>query len=70
MIELEDKLISQDIFSKQFVCNLSACKGACCWEGDFGAPLEDKELEKQLDAEAAAIILEDFLKLLDQTKEK
>ncbi|MEL7222168.1 MAG: DUF3109 family protein [Bacteroidota bacterium] len=25
-------------------CNLDACKGACCWEGDAGAPLEDHEL--------------------------
>jgi len=27
------------------MCNLNACKGACCWEGDFGAPLEDEELQ-------------------------
>ncbi|MEL7162649.1 MAG: DUF3109 family protein, partial [Bacteroidota bacterium] len=26
--------------------NLDACKGACCWEGDFGAPLEDEELAR------------------------
>lgn len=46
MIELDNKLISQDIFTKQFVCNLSACKGSCCVEGDAGAPLELEE--KQL----------------------
>jgi hypothetical protein len=45
MIELEDKLISEEIFTKQFVCNLSACKGACCVEGDAGAPLESEEKE-------------------------
>ena len=45
MIEIEGKLISQEIFSKQFVCDLSACKGACCIEGDAGAPLEPGEKE-------------------------
>ena len=46
MIELDNKLISEEIFSKQFVCDLSACKGACCIEGDAGAPIEliEKEL--------------------------
>ncbi len=44
MIIVQDKLVSDDIVEQQFICNLSACKGACCWEGDFGAPLEAAEL--------------------------
>ena len=45
MIILQDKyLVSDDVLEKQFVCNLNACKGACCWEGDAGAPLEEEEL--------------------------
>lgn len=44
MIIIEDVLISEDIVNEQFVCNLKACKGACCWEGDWGAPLEKAEL--------------------------
>ena len=40
MIQIDDKLISEDIFSEEFVCNLSRCKGACCVAGDVGAPLE------------------------------
>jgi len=44
MIIIEDVLISDDILEKQFICNLKACKGACCWEGDYGAPLTDEEL--------------------------
>ena len=44
MIIVQDKLISDDVVSEQFVCNLDACKGACCWEGDSGAPLEKAEL--------------------------
>ena len=44
MIQIDDKLISEDIFSEEFVCNLSKCKGACCVDGDTGAPLEKSEL--------------------------
>lgn len=44
MIQIDDKLISEDIFSEEFVCNLSKCKGACCVEGDVGAPLDKEEL--------------------------
>ena len=45
MLIVEGKLISRDVVEEQFMCNLEACKGACCWEGDFGAPLEKEELE-------------------------
>jgi len=38
-------LVSDDVVEKQFVCDLSRCKGGCCEEGDAGAPLEDEELE-------------------------
>lgn len=44
MIIVQDKLVSDDLVEQQFVCNLSACLGACCWEGDYGAPLEPAEL--------------------------
>lgn len=53
LIEIDDKIISTEIFSKKFVCDLSACKGACCIEGNGGAPLkfdEVKEIEKHFDA--------------------
>jgi len=44
MVIIQDKLLSDDIFEEQFLCNLKACKGACCWKGEFGAPLEKEEL--------------------------
>ena len=44
MIVIQDKLMSDEVIQEQFVCNLTACKGACCWEGDSGAPLEADEL--------------------------
>lgn len=45
MIIIKDILVSDDLVEEQFMCNLNACKGACCWEGDWGAPLEEKEME-------------------------
>jgi len=46
MIQIDDKLLSEDLFSEHFVCDLSACKGACCVEGDAGAPLLEDEIDK------------------------
>ncbi|MEM6698037.1 MAG: DUF3109 family protein [Bacteroidota bacterium] len=45
MLVIQDKFVSLDIIEEQFLCNLNACKGACCWEGDSGAPLEVEELK-------------------------
>ncbi len=44
MIQVEDKILSELIFERKFVCDLNKCKGACCVEGDAGAPLEKDEL--------------------------
>jgi hypothetical protein len=44
LIEIEDKIISTEIFERKFVCDLNACKGACCVEGDGGAPLTMEEV--------------------------
>lgn len=44
MILVENTVISDDVAEKFFVCNLEKCKGACCVEGDLGAPLEESEL--------------------------
>ncbi len=40
-----ERLVHLDVVKEYFACELSACKGACCWEGDYGAPLETAELE-------------------------
>lgn len=45
MILLEDKLISEDLMEKNFICNLSKCAGACCVKGDAGAPLTEGEVD-------------------------
>lgn len=46
MIAIENKLISDEIIEEQFVCDLSRCKGACCVDGDAGAPLSIDELKE------------------------
>ena len=43
MIEIDNKLVSEDVLEKEFLCNLSKCKGACCVGGDVGAPLNEEE---------------------------
>ena len=43
MMLVGNAVLSDDIKENFFVCDLEACKGACCVEGDSGAPLEDDE---------------------------
>lgn len=43
MIAIDNKLISDEVVEKQFVCNLDKCKGGCCVDGDTGAPITQEE---------------------------
>lgn len=43
MVEIGRAIISRDVFEKHFMCDLLKCKGACCVEGDSGAPLTNEE---------------------------
>ncbi len=45
MIVIDNKLISDEVAEEQFVCDLNKCKGACCEDGDAGAPLTKEELD-------------------------
>ncbi|ALJ05323.1 hypothetical protein APS56_09385 [Pseudalgibacter alginicilyticus] len=45
MFQIGKTIVSEDIIEKDFLCNLSACKGACCVDGDAGAPLDKEELD-------------------------
>jgi len=51
MIQIDDKILSVDIFENYFCCDLASCLGACCVHGQSGAPLEHEEV----------MILEDIL---------
>ncbi|MEO7049031.1 MAG: DUF3109 family protein [Ferruginibacter sp.] len=46
MIAIDNVLLSDEIVKAQFVCDLSKCKGACCVDGDAGAPLDKNELKE------------------------
>ena len=46
MIFIKNILVSQEILEKKFMCDLKSCKGACCVEGNAGAPLEKGEIKK------------------------
>lgn len=49
MFQLGKTIVSEDIIEKDFVCNLNACKGKCCIDGEAGAPLEENELKILMD---------------------
>lgn len=66
MVQIGDVIVSPDIFTEYFCCDLEKCKGECCIEGDAGAPVtldEVAELENVLEtvwpdlsAQAQAVI--------------
>ncbi|MDC3353773.1 DUF3109 family protein [Schleiferiaceae bacterium] len=44
MIQIGETIVSQVAFEHAFCCDLSKCQGACCVEGDAGAPLQESEV--------------------------
>lgn len=50
MIAIDNVLVSDEVVSEQFVCDLTKCKGGCCEDGDAGAPLETTELNELINA--------------------
>ncbi len=46
MLEIQDTLVSLDLAERYFCCDLEACKGQCCLDGDAGAPLDNGEADK------------------------
>jgi hypothetical protein len=58
MIIIGNTLVSEDLFDQEFICNLSACKGSCCIEGDAGAPVTLAEKER---IEKAFPLIEPYL---------
>ena len=43
--DVDNLLLEKELFTKKFVCDLNACKGACCVQGDAGAPLTLEEID-------------------------
>lgn len=51
MLQIKDTLVSLDLAERFFCCDLDACLGRCCIEGDAGAPItpeEKTQIEKAL----------------------
>ncbi|MEX2513825.1 MAG: DUF3109 family protein [Cyclobacteriaceae bacterium] len=80
MILVGNAVLTDDIKEKLFVCDLEKCKGACCVQGDAGAPLTEEEtkiLEKEFTAispclteEGRLAIAEKGTWVIDQEGEK
>ncbi len=45
VIQIDKSIVSFDVLTTHFACDLSKCKGACCVHGDSGAPLEPEEVK-------------------------
>ena len=58
MFQLDKTIVSEELFEKDFVCNLSACKGFCCVDGDAGAPVTNEEA-KIMEANELKVDFED-----------
>ncbi|MBQ0143421.1 MAG: DUF3109 family protein [Prevotellaceae bacterium] len=79
VVEIQDTLVSMDIFTEYFFCNIDDCKGACCVEGDAGAPVLMEEINTlenateevwdQLTPQAQAVITEQGVVYPDPTGE-
>ena len=75
MIKIDNKIISRNLFEKDFACNLISCKGLCCVEGDSGAPItkrEEEVLNNNLDKiipymskKGAAVIKKEGVSIID-----
>ncbi len=44
MLIVQNAIVSEDVVDRCFCCDLAQCKGCCCVEGDFGAPLLEEEI--------------------------
>ncbi|MDH3245308.1 MAG: DUF3109 family protein [Saprospiraceae bacterium] len=68
MIFVQEILVSEEVLERKFACKLSACKGACCWEGDWGAPLNEEEqgnLEEHIQ-DLSPYLNEESIKTIEQ----
>lgn len=45
MLAIGETIVSLDVLTQEFLCNINHCKGICCVEGDFGAPITKEEIE-------------------------
>lgn len=46
MLQIQNTIVTLDLAEEFFCCDLDKCLGACCIEGDAGAPVTIDEVEK------------------------
>ena len=46
MVEIQNTIISNEIFEEKFICDLCKCKGQCCVDGESGAPITHEEYKQ------------------------
>ncbi len=46
MVQIQNTILSDEIFEEYFLCDLTLCKGMCCVDGDSGAPITREEYEE------------------------
>ena len=68
MLQIQDALVSLDLAEQFFCCDLDACLGACCIEGDAGAPITEDEREKI--EEVLPAVADDLLPRARETVER
>lgn len=68
MLIIESVFVSEALLDSYFHCKLTACKGACCKEGDFGAPLEEEEMKLlvHIQDKLSSFLSEESVKLLSE----
>ncbi|MGE4585932.1 MAG: DUF3109 family protein [Mangrovibacterium sp.] len=76
MLEIGKTIVSLDVLEEHFLCDLLKCKGACCVEGDSGAPLSPEEVnileaayplvEPYMTSEGKAVISRQGISVIDE----
>lgn len=68
MFQIGKTIVSEEIIEKDFVCNLSACKGACCIDGEAGAPLykEETDILKEIYPKIKPFLREEGIKAIEE----
>lgn len=68
MLVVDNVVVSDEILTEKFFCDISICKGACCIDGDAGAPLTNEEIGDIYNnlGQIKTLICEDSIKTLDE----
>ena len=68
MVQIDDIIVSSEIFTTKFACDYAKCKGCCCIIGDSGAPLNESETDALMSefAEYKDYMEKDALKSLNK----